>query len=413
MEVKDIVKEKVGPTPVTRQKIVAGEPPRVALLLEVNFAWHQFILRGIADYLALHPRWKVYVTSLGDVNPDLADLRKLHLHGLIIGDLYGYPSLEWQRQLRFAGALRVPVVLALSEPKNSGHPEVASDDYAVGKLAAEYFQHQGFQNFAYYGGDMAFSRLRKQGFVETLAGSDQACSVLLRGDIPWGKLHQEWETNPLAAWLKTLRRPAAVMACSDLWARHIVFTCERLGLRIPEDIALLGVDNQTALCEMLSPFLTSIELNPRRIGYLAAAQLSDLMAGATPDTTATLVPPIAVVPRHSTDVVSVDDPDIAEAARFIRENAAMPITVEDVYRKVMISRRKLEVGFKRTFHRTPQKEIWRVRVARAKTLLEQTSAKMPRIAQLSGFSNADRLCVIFRRETGVTPSDWRQRSRSV
>ncbi|MGC9261387.1 MAG: helix-turn-helix domain-containing protein, partial [Phycisphaerae bacterium] len=136
-------------------------------------------------------------------------------------------------------------------------------------------------------------------------------------------------------------------------------------------------------------------------------------AGAPVDVSPLLVPPSTIVPRHSTDLLSVDDPDIAEAARFIRENAAMPMTVEDVHRKVMISRRKLEVGFKRNFHRTPQKEIWRVRVTKAKALLEQTSSKMPRIAQLSGFSNADRLCEIFRRETGVTPRAWRERSRSV
>lgn len=388
-----------------------GKPLRVATLLETSYCWHRAILHGIADYMQAHARWEVYIPSLGDITTDARTLAALGIQGLIVGDSSERSAATWRTLLRASKSLRIPTVLALSTARNSGLWEVVPDDLAVGRLAAKHLQQQGFRNFGYYGGDLPFSRARMRGFTETLAAFGQQCKVCLRDEIPWGKLFHEWETKPLEKWILKLTRPAAIMACSDLWARHIAYTCRRVGLRIPEDIALVGVDNDPALCEIIAPPLTSVPLDPRRIGFVAAGLLGDVLQGKTPLAQPVTVPPLALVPRHSTDLLVVDDADIAVGVRFIRENAAATISVEDILDKVRISRRKLEMGFQRNFGRTPQKEIWRVHVDRAKALLEQTSMKMERVAQQSGFSGVDRMSVIFRRETGVTPRAWRENAR--
>lgn len=384
--------------------------PRVGLFFSLDSSWHTILLDGITDYLVIHGPWDVYFNQFGDIPHNPTTLRKMRLDGLLLGSASLDPS--WPRHQRLVKALGIPTVLILSDPHDSGLVEVVPDDLAVGRLAAQHLLDKGFRNFAYYGGDIPFARIRRDGFVSALAAAGHPCAVHLRTRIPWGKLHLEWQAGTLGPWLSSLPKPTGAMACSDLWARHLAYTCQRLGLRVPEDIALVGVDNIESLCRIISPELSSIPLNLRQQGFMAAEALAALMHGKTFPNPTIRVPPLPLVARHSSDMLAVDDRAVGDAARFIQANAPHALTVDQVLDHVMISRRKLELGFKRNFGRTPQEEIWRVHVERAKQVLEQTSLKMERIAQISGFASAAHMSRTFRRQTGVPPRVWRDQHRA-
>jgi len=385
---------------------------RVAICLQSSYHSHRMIFRGIVDYVTAHTPWIVFLEGMGDIWARTATLRELQVDGLIMGNFSEGFLAASRRRSQVARKMGLPTVLTLTQPRNTGLIEIVPDDQAVGKMAAEHLLKEGFRRFGFYGGDMAFSRVRKDCFVETLRAAGYECAVHLRANIPWGKLHREWAVGPLAKWLSELPRPAGVMACSDLWARHVVYVCGRIGLRMPEDIALIGVDNDEALCEILSPTLTSIPLNLRQVGYKAAEVLSRLMAGEAPPQRVISVPPLPLVVRRSSDLITADA-DIANAARFIRDNAGTSIRVQDILDHVCVSRRKLELGFKRHFGRTPQQELWRIHVERAKLLLQQTNLKMSRIAEQSGFVSASHMSVVFRKETGMPPRIWRSRFHEI
>jgi LacI family transcriptional regulator len=382
--------------------------PRVAILLRTGEYWHRMIFRGIVDYVTTHEPWLVFLEGMGDIAGNITTLRQLQIDALIMGNSPASPYPLARRRARLLRKLHVPTVLALSTPMDTGLIEIVPDDPAIGKMAADHLLTEGFRSFGFYGGDYPYSWTRKDAFVETLRAAGHKCAVHMRANIPWGKLHREWTVGPLAKWLSELPHPAGVMACSDLWARHVVHVCDRIGLRMPEDIALIGVDNDKTLCEILTPTLSSIPLNPRQLGYQAAEVLSRRMKGEGPGEGVMRVPPLPLVMRRSSNLVTADA-DIANAARFIRENAGTSICVQDILDHVCISRRKLELGFKRNFNRTPQQEIWRMHVERAKVLLQQTTMKMSRIAEQSGFASASHMSVVFHKETGMPPRTWRNR----
>ncbi len=382
-----------------------NQNPGVAIYLSDENCRENQIFHGIVDYVNAHTPWTVYLYGQSDLWADVATAHKLRLDGI----LTSAPARgrDWNRQLKFLRAVRVPTVAIVAEPMNSGLIEVIPDDIAVGKLAAEHLLDKGFRNFGYYGGDMPYARIRSDGFVAALQARGHECSVHLRKDIRWGQLFREWEADSLGQWLSTLPHPTGIMACSDLWARHVVYASQRLGLHIPEDIAVVGVDNREALCRIINPKLSSIPLDLRKQGTKAAELLDNLMRGHKPANATVKVPPLPLVVRHSSDFLVVDDPDISTAVRYIRENAFRPLTVDEILEHALISRRKLEMGFKRNFGRSPQQEIWRVHVERAKQLLRETTMKMERISELSGFVSRNHFSRVFHRAVGVPPQTWR------
>ncbi len=390
----------------SRRKHRPHRLPHVAIYLSDEDCRQNQIFHGIVDYVNSQTPWTVYLYGQSDIWADVGTARKLRLDGILTAGTTR--SRAWNRQLKFIHAVRVPTVAILSEPMNSGLIEVVPEDIAVGKLAAEHLLDKGFRNFGYYGGDMPYARIRRDGFVAALQEKGHTCSVHLRKDFKWGQMFREWETDSLGKWLLTLPRPTGIMACSDLWARHMVYAAQRVGLHVPEDIAMVGVDNREALCRIINPKLSSIPLDLRRQGFRAAELLDNLLHGRKVPDTLVQVPPLPLVVRHSSDFLVVDDPDIAAAARYIQENAVRPITVEEILDHTVISRRKLEMGFKRNFGRSPQQEIWRAHVERAKQLLRETSMKMERISDLSGFASRNHFSKIFHQQVGVTPRDWRE-----
>jgi LacI family transcriptional regulator len=199
------------------------------------------------------------------------------------------------------------------------------------------------------------------------------------------------------------------MACYDIRARHVLDACRRVGLAVPDQVAVVGVDNDEFLCNLTDPPLSSVAPDTRRTGYEAAALLDRLMSGREKSRgQSTFVQPLGVVARRSTDVLALADPDVSAAVRFIREHACDGIAVKDVLDEVPLSRRVLEGRFRKLFGRTPHDEIARVRFERVRRLLRETSLPLAEVAQRSGFRNAEYLATAFRREFAMSPNDYRR-----
>jgi LacI family transcriptional regulator len=215
----------------------------------------------------------------------------------------------------------------------------------------------------------------------------------------------------MAEWLADQPRPLGVFACYDGRARHVLEACQLRGWAVPDEIAVLGVDNDEVLCELCSPPLTSVQPNARRTGFEAAELLSRMMRGEKPGRMTRRVEPVRVVERQSTDTVAVADAKVAAAVRFIREHVGDGIDVGDVLRAVPMSRTLLERKFQAALGRSPHREILQQRIARARHLLAESEVSIAVVAELAGFGDASYLSVVFRRETGENPLSYRIRQR--
>jgi LacI family transcriptional regulator len=219
------------------------------------------------------------------------------------------------------------------------------------------------------------------------------------------------QRRQLAAWVAALPKPIAVLAANDVCGTRLIDACRSANIRIPEQVAVLGVDNDEVLCRLTSPPLSSIDLDTSTIGYQAAQLLDDLMNGRPSPADSQWMLPRAVVGRQSTDAMAIEDEDLAEALSFIREYACQGIGVDDVLQRVTISRATLERKFAAGLGRTPGSEILRVRLERIRHLLHETTYPLDRIAALTGFKNPAHLSVVFKRETGHSPREYRAQTR--
>ena len=280
---------------------------------------------------------------------------------------------------------------------------------AIGRLAAEHLLERGFQKFAFCGfRDELWSELRHRGFAEAVAKQGMRCEAYVS---PWrGRRARAWqqEHTALERWLRGLPRPLAVMACNDLRAQHVLDVARGLGLAVPEDLAVIGVDDDYPFCDLCDPPLSSVLPNARRIGYRAAEALDGLMAGEPALAQEVLVEPLGITTRQSTDILAIDYPAIAAAVRHIRERACEGLHVSELLKKLPISRPVLERRFRKYLSRSPQAEIRRVQIARAKRLLVETDLPLKNIASMVGFAHAEYLSVVFKRETGITPGTYRR-----
>jgi LacI family transcriptional regulator len=233
------------------------------------------------------------------------------------------------------------------------------------------------------------------------------CSI----NQPSARARRDWDVaeEEIASWLLSFSRPVGVMACFDIRARQVLDACRRAGLVVPDQVGVIGVDNDEFLCGLTDPHLSSVALDPRRAGYEAAKLLDELMSGRQrPRAQVSFIPPLDVVTRRSTDVVALDDADVSAALRFIREHACDGIGVKDLLDEVPLSRRVLEGRFRNLLGRTPHEEIARVRFERARQLLRETRMPMAEVARRSGFRNPEYLSTAFRQEFGTSPNAYRK-----
>ena len=308
-----------------------------------------------------------------------------------------------------------PTVLIGSNHPPTRLPCVREDNRAVGRAAAAHFLDRGYQNFAWL--SMQRGRVeseRRTGFVEALEEAGHGCHLLKR---PAGDAFRDGEWSEAGRWLagelERLPKPLALLAVDDLLAIDAVQVCVDSGMRVPEEVAVLGVANMEVACECAQVALSSIDENLSEIAYRAARLLEHLMDGGAAPAAPEVVPIKGLVVRRSTDAFAISDPALERAAAFMVENLGRPISMEDVARHSGVSLRALHYIFKRELQRSPGQHLLRLRLDRARALVERDSSRIGEIALQAGFLTVRNFHRSFVRAFGVPPAVYRARHRAL
>jgi LacI family transcriptional regulator len=286
---------------------------------------------------------------------------------------------------------------------------VHPDDAAISARAAQHLLERGFRSFAFCGVQgPRWSTRRRDGFVSVLDSEGYACAVHEYDATGGGTSAWDTAQDQLADWLGQLPLPAGVMVSHDLHGQFVVEACRRGGIAVPDQMAVIGVDNDEPLCEICDPPLSSVVPDDQGVGYEAARLLDRMMHGDTWDGNHAWVPPTSVITRLSTDSLAIEDKVVADAIRYIRENACKGKGVDDVVAQVPVSRSLLQRRFKMALGRTLHDEFLQVRLAHAQFLLAESDMSIAWIAERSAFNHPAYLGKVFRKELGMTPLEYRR-----
>jgi LacI family transcriptional regulator len=385
--------------------------PKVALLIETSREHGRGVLRGIVRYARLHGPWAFYITP-GDREQALPEMKQWGGTGIIA-------RIENEKIAQSILATGLPIIaMDLSEkqlaPDNplSQVSELYTDSYHAAQFAAIHLLEKGFKKFAFVGVvDRIWSKRRRDSFVKHIRQAGYKTHVY---EHPRNKLDCEWgrEQKILAEWLRYLPKPIGLMAANDDRGRAVLEACRAANVGVPDEVAVIGVDNDSLLCELANPPLSSVVLNAESGGFEAAALLDRMMQGQVKTPEKIVVEPLHVVARSSTDVVALEDLGVARAVRFINENTSRPIQVKDIVSAVGISRRTLEIRFRRAIGKSMNEKIQQAHLDRAKRLLMETDLPLPQVAEAAGYNSTSYLAVVFHEAFGMTPAKYRTYARN-
>jgi LacI family transcriptional regulator len=374
----------------------------VALLVETSLASGRDILRGIALYLREHQPWALYhePRSLEESVPRW--LRKWKGDGIIA-------RIQNQSIAAEVRATGIPAVDVLGLVPQVSIPLVHVDDAQIARMAAGHLLERGFRHFGFFGIEGEnWSERRRESFAECAhaAGCSLGVYELPRDQAratTWERMEDE-----LASWVRHLPKPAGVMVCSDQRGPQFLEACRRAGVQTPDEVAVVGVDNDEPLCEVCNPPLSSVNANHLRVGYHAAALLDRLMRGRQAPPQPILIEPERVVTRMSTDVLAIEDRAVANVLRLIREQACAGIKVDDLARQAGLSRSVLQRRFRTLLKRSVHEELLSVRLKRASELLAETDLSLAEIAERTGFKHQSYMGAVFKARLGKTPARFRK-----
>lgn len=384
-----------------------NKPLHIGLLVDASRAYGRGIYRGVANFADTNKNWIVLAHERPELD-DLPDwLKKTRVDALIAY----IPNRKLHGKIR---ALGVPVVDVHGRFPHPSIPVIESDDQAIVRHAVEFFLNSGFHNLAYCGyPSVFFSDQRQEAFrLQTLKLKEVHIYAPSKHQTVGEDLYrfEKGISAPdaeFSAWLRALPKPVAILACNDIRGQQVINACREAEIRLPEEVAVLGVDDDQIICRLCRPTLSSIEPDVEQIGWLAARLIADQLAGKSV-ATRYLVPPRQVVQRHSTDTVGSDHPLVVQAARLIRDQNHNKASVEQICQVTGVSRSTLDKLFLAHLGRTVAEEITRVHLQRAKDLLRNTDLSLAGIARRCGFASATYLCRFFKRSTGQTPIAFRK-----
>ncbi|MDR3196915.1 MAG: XylR family transcriptional regulator [Planctomycetaceae bacterium] len=385
--------------------------PKVAILIETSREYGRGLLRGIAKYSQLYGPWQFHLTP-GDFEQIVPKMKEWGGTGIIARVMNDRTAQLVIRTGLPAVFLDLPDSPAVRKTvRNIAHIEMISDSVGAAELVAEHFLEKQFRQFAFVGyRGQIWSHIRERSFTDYLKSRGfpvEIYDVPLRRGLP---LCWEKEEIFLARWLKGLSKPVGLMACNDQRGREVLDACSVARIVIPEETAVVGVDDDELLCDLSYPPLSSVRFNTERGGFLAAQALDKMMKNQPEQLEKIAVIPFCVVERRSSNIVAADDPVIAASLQYIHTQPLNTLTIHKLAEHLAVSRRGLELKFRRVLGKTVLQEIHKVRLERAKSLLRETDMSIPEIAEDVGFATGSYLIQVFRKELGVTPSKYRQRS---
>lgn len=404
---------------------------RVAVLIESSRALGRGLIEGIASYSRLHGPWSMYFEpqGLGVAPPEW--LSTWDGDGILV-------RIDDQDMADAVLATGLPAIDLRGRLPDLDLPFIGANNESITRLAFEHLRDRGLKHFAFCGvpsGLMRTLDLRRTHFEQHVSTAGFECHTFTGEPQGKSKRRQrksrsrsetgtpgipaadfgtrDWEVEQadLARWVTSLPKPVGIMACHDPRGYQLVDACRRASVQVPDQVAIVAVDNDPVLCLMANPPLTSIDVDGVRIGYEAASRLHHMMIGETASAGPLLLEPKKLVPRRSSDMLAIDDPDIAKAVRYIRDHSCEGIRVDAVVRHVAMSRSVFERRFKQILGRTPKAEMLRVQIERSRQLLTETDLALAMIAEQTGFSNEKYFSDAFFRQTRQRPSEFRRESR--
>lgn len=382
--------------------------PRVGLLVETQVGPGRDILRGVARYVREGGPWALHLEARNQMFVEGWEPKWLdgwQGHGIIAR----FETSSVVSAVRRAG---VPAVDVLGDARERPFPLVHVNDAAIARAAAEHLLERGFTQFGFVArAHEPWSDKRQIAFTEAVAQRGFTCAVLQAGDFE--ELPEAWDRfiNEAAQWIIAQPKPLGLMLCSDRIGPLVTQACRSAGVAVPEEVAIVGVDNDEPLCAICDPPLTSVDPNHEEVGYQAAALLDRMMAGEPWPTEPNLVAPRTVVVRQSSDVSAIDDPIVTYALSMIREHACGGLQVRDVAEHAPVSRSVLQRRFRAVLGRSVHDEIVRVQLRKAQELLRETELPLRTVAEKAGFNHQEYMGAVFKSRLGMTPGQYRKREQ--
>ena len=382
--------------------------PEVVVLVETSRSYARDILRGIMRYEMMHGPWNIYSIPGGRKEQRLPKMSYRNMKGIIAH----ITSARMIGEILQANVPTVSVFPSDDIPGIDGkirkYGEVRCDSTAIGQVAASYLLDRRFPHYGFVGElyDVDWSNMRRDAFAEEVARSGHQTHIY---PTPTAD-QQDWncEQERFCEWLLSLPKPIGIFTAHDIRGRHVIDACHTMQIVIPEEVAVLGVDNDELFCESITPRLSSVALDSEKAGYEAAKMLDELMRGSR-KTKKAVFGPTRVVSRRSSDFFHVDDKIVREALRFIQSFFPQPISVQDVVKATGVSRRLLEMRFKHCMGHSLLDEIKRRRLEKVKTFLLETDLSLEKIAEICGFQSKNYLVNVFRKEFGTTMGTFRSK----
>jgi LacI family transcriptional regulator len=377
---------------------------RIVLLLETSRAFGRQLIIGIARYSRLNGPWSFYKEPI-DLKSSIPHLTSWKPDGIIMRD-----TLITKELLK----LKIPTIFAphgFNYPKDL--PVIITDSSSIAKMASEHFVEKGLKNLAFCGFDgYQWSEERKIYFNKF---NSEAGLKTFNYLSPKNIDHQDWENEQqrVCKWIKDLPKPIGIFACNDDRGQHILEVCKLLNLKVPEDVAVIGVDNDLMVCEFGDPPLSSIALNIESAGFEAAKLLDKMMnTGKKMNGRQIIATSSHIVQRQSSDILAVDDSEVALAIRYIKNNAKNKIHIKDVVDTTSISRRTLEKRFRKTIHRSIYNEIQQERIELISKMLIETDLPISQITSLFNFTDVEHISRFFKKEKGIGLREFRKIHKS-
>lgn len=374
---------------------------QVALVIETSNAYARGLLQGVGRLVRELGTWTVTLVEAGRGDGGAGRLAGWRGDGILA-------RIENRRVARAVAAHAVPAVDLSAARLLSALPWVETDDRAIAVAAAQHLGERGFRRFAFLGDRrFAWSALRARYFAEALAATGLTCDAFsLPAALPPGR-----QRAATAAWLQRQAFPLAVFCAYDPLAHHLLEVARGLGLGVPDQLAVLGVDDDAVLCGLADPPLSSIRPDAVGAGYAAARLLDRMLHGEAIPARGLLLPPLGVAERASTDGMAVDDPQLRAALALAQAHACDGIGVPALAQAAGLSRQALDRRCRRVLGRSPKAELDRVRLRRVRELLLGTDLSVAAIAARAGFAHPEYLGVFWRRHKGVSPAAWRATQR--